>query len=216
MGNETGFFRDGGPLASTVPHDIATRTQRQRILDAMAESCAEKTFAATTIADVVGRAGVSRATFYKHFENKRECFDTAVDFYVEQVQAVGAAAHSDTDSGPEKVRKATAATLEQLAADPAYSRLLIVEAIGVDPTLIERYRSILIEALRVLTDHDAVSQPGASETRRAYGQAQVLVANQILNGQTGELPKLLPDLVYIALLPFVGQEEALKQAQIAR
>jgi AcrR family transcriptional regulator len=45
----------------------------------MTESCAEKTFAATTIADIVGKASISRATFYKHFTNKRECFDAAAD-----------------------------------------------------------------------------------------------------------------------------------------
>lgn len=214
MGNETGFLRDGGPLAPSVPQDIAARTQRQRILDAMAASCEEKTFAATTIADVVGRAGVSRATFYKHFGNKRECFDAAVDSYVELLREAARSAHSGTDSGPEKVRKAIAAVLEQMAAEPAYTRLLIVEAIAVNPMLIDRHRSTLMQALRVSGGPDA--EPTVSETRRAYGQAQVLMATQILDGRTAELPALHPDLVYVALLPFIGQEGALKQAQMAR
>lgn len=214
MANETGFLRDSGPLAPGVPRNIATRTQRQRILDAMAESCAEKTFAATTIADIVGRAGVSRATFYEQFRNKRECFDIAVDSYVKRLHEAAKSAQSDADSGPETVRKAIAAVLEQMAAEPAYSELLVVEAIAVDATLIDRYRSLLIEGLRISGDPNA--EPSANEAHRAYGQAQVLIATQILDDRTAKLPELHPDLVYIALAPFVGQEEALKQAQMAQ
>lgn len=215
MGNETGFLRDGGPLAPSVPEDIALRAQRQRILDAMAESVAEKTFSATTIADVVGRGGISRATFYKHFPGKRECFQAAVDDFVEEMRAAATNARSDTDSGPEQVRKATTAVLELMATRPAYTRLLVVEAISVDPGIIDRYRSILVQALRGAQDESA-SPPTSGDMRTAYGQAQVLLANQVLGGRTAELPMLLPDLVYITLLPFVGQEEALKQAQMTR
>jgi AcrR family transcriptional regulator len=68
-------------LALAVPADVADQSRRQRILDAIAASCAEKTFATTTIADIVGRARVSRATFYKHFKSKRDCFDAALDHF---------------------------------------------------------------------------------------------------------------------------------------
>ena len=60
-------------LRPTIPVDIGERSQRQRILDAMIDSCAEKTYAATTITDIVARAHISRTTFYKHYEDKRAC-----------------------------------------------------------------------------------------------------------------------------------------------
>src|SRR4249919_64194 len=59
-----------GVLDPTIPIDIGEQSQRQRIIDAMIESCAEKTYAATTIADIVKRASISRTTFYKRFPNK--------------------------------------------------------------------------------------------------------------------------------------------------
>jgi AcrR family transcriptional regulator len=65
-------------LRPTTPVDIAERSQRQRILDAMIDSCAEKTYAATTITDIVARARISRTTFYKHYDDKRACFDAAI------------------------------------------------------------------------------------------------------------------------------------------
>ena len=60
----------------------------------MIESCAEKTYAATTIADIVASARISRTTFYKHFADKRECFDAAIDYCIGELEGVAASAHS--------------------------------------------------------------------------------------------------------------------------
>jgi AcrR family transcriptional regulator len=43
---------------------------RRRIIDSALEVFASKGYAATTIEDVVARAGVARGTFYLHFKNK--------------------------------------------------------------------------------------------------------------------------------------------------
>src|ERR1700761_1661375 len=43
---------------------------REAILQAARAVLAEKSYAAMAIEDVIARAGVSRATFYKHFDSK--------------------------------------------------------------------------------------------------------------------------------------------------
>ena len=73
-------------LDPTIPIDIGERSQRQRIIEAMIECCAEKTYAATTIADIVGRASISRTTFYKRFAGKRACFDARLDWCLDELQ----------------------------------------------------------------------------------------------------------------------------------
>lgn len=90
MRHEIGSIGEPGVLMPTVPADIGARLQRQRILDGMAASCAEKTFAKTTIGDIVERAAISRATFYKHFANKEECFEAAVEQFVEELEEAAA------------------------------------------------------------------------------------------------------------------------------
>ena len=40
------------------------------MMDAMAELCSERGYAATKIADVVSRAGVARKTLYDNFSGK--------------------------------------------------------------------------------------------------------------------------------------------------
>src|SRR6266536_1610772 len=58
----------------SLPRDVVVRSQRTRMLRALIEVVAEKGYAATTVADVIGRAGVSRTTFYQQFKDKEDCF----------------------------------------------------------------------------------------------------------------------------------------------
>jgi AcrR family transcriptional regulator len=203
-------------LDPTLPPDFGAGAQWQRIVDAMIECCAEKTYAATTIADIVKRASISRTTFYKRFANKRACFDAALDSCLAELQGAAAAARDPADSPPEAVRKAAAATLHAMAAKPALAQLVMGDSVTVEPVILERYRSLLIPALENLWDEAGEPRrAGASDPRVAFGRAQVLVFNQIAAGRTSRLPELLPELVYIALLPFAGHEEAARQAQLA-
>src|SRR5213080_4602099 len=62
-----------------LERDVVLASQRGRMLGAMADAVASKSYAATTVADVVAGAGVSRKTFYEHFRDKEECFLAAFD-----------------------------------------------------------------------------------------------------------------------------------------
>jgi AcrR family transcriptional regulator len=214
--NNHGFIgAERGVLAHTVPHDIVIVSQRQRVLGAIADCCAEKTFAATTIADIVARAGVSRRTFYKLFANKQTCFEAAVNAFGEEIAATVAEARSDEDPWPDAIRKTIAAVLELLASKPALTKLALIEAVGVQPHLINGYWEMVVDKLRIPRPPDKEDALPADAARIAVGTAQVLIAQQVATGRTKQLPSLLPDLVYIAVLPFVGQEEALAQARLA-
>jgi AcrR family transcriptional regulator len=179
----------------------------------MVECCAEKTYAATTIADIVKRASISRTTFYKRFPNKRACFDGALDHCLEVLRVTAAAAHERSDPPAEAVRKAAAATLGTMAAQPALAQLVMGDAITVEPAIVERYRQLVIPALEGLWDAAGEPKRSYADPRLAFGRAQVLVFSQIAAGRSAQLPDLLPEIVYIALLPFAGHDEAAREAQ---
>lgn len=203
-------------LTASAPDELRRDTQRERIVEAMIESCAEKTYAATTIADIVKRASISRTTFYKRFENKRACFDAALDSCIVEIRAAAAAAHDPSDSPSEAVRKAVGAVLDLMAEKPAIAQLAMSDAITVEPAILERYRSLLIPALANLWEEaGGPRRPKAADPLLAFGRAQVLIFSQIAAGRTDRLPDLLPEIVYIALLPFAGHDEATRQAQLA-
>jgi AcrR family transcriptional regulator len=211
------FERETGVLDPSVPQDIGAQARRWRILCAMADACAEKSFAKTTIADIVSRASISRATFYKLFRNKRECFDEAVEAFVEELEETAAEARADAEPGLDTLERVVAAVLDLLAARPSHAKLLLIEAPTVDPSVIGRYRSMVLGALRGQWGSGrGDGEPPGADPSIAFGRAQVLLADHVAAGRADRLPALLPEVMYVALLPFVGQEEALGHAKLGR
>jgi AcrR family transcriptional regulator len=206
----------GSVLRPSTPLDIGRQAQRQRIIDAMIESCAEKTFAATTITDIVGRARISRTTFYKQFDDKRACFDATLDHCLEQLRELAATAYSPDDAPADAARKAATAVIKDLAARPGVAQLLTGDAIAVDPGVVERYRKVTIPALEGLWAREGGEVELRSDPRLAFGQAQVLILNQISIGRPEDLPELLPEIVYLAVSPFAGHDEAIRQSRLAQ
>jgi AcrR family transcriptional regulator len=205
----------GSVLDPTIPIDIGERSQRQRIVEAMVECCAEKTYAATTIADIVSQASISRTTFYKRFAGKRECFDAALDWCIDEMRAAATDSCLSSDPPSTAVRKGAAATLDLMTSNPALTQLLLGEAVSVEPAVIDRYRELLIPVLEKLWLDAGEPRRGRNDPCLALGRAQVLIFSQIVAGQSEQLSELLPEIVYVALLPFVGHEEALSQARLA-
>ena len=56
-----------------LPPELVERNQRERLVAAMAEVCAERGYAESSVAEIAKRAGVSTASFYRQFKDRREC-----------------------------------------------------------------------------------------------------------------------------------------------
>lgn len=209
---ESASARQSSVLTPSVPRDIGTRSQRQRILDAMAVVVAEKTFSAATIADIVGQASISRATFYKHFVDKRECLDAATKSFVADLQETATRAGSSVEQGPNAVRQAIAAILEHLAGNPSYANLVLINAPILEPSILTSHRELAVEGLKAQWDADEAGRWPGADASIAFGSAHVLIADYLVTDRAEQLPQLLPEISYIMLLPFVGHEEALAQA----
>src|SRR3954451_4843452 len=82
-----------------LERDVVLASQRGRMVGAMADAVAAKGYAATTVADGVARAVVSRKTFYEHFRDKEECFLAAFDTGVDLLLDTIVAAHPEGDDG---------------------------------------------------------------------------------------------------------------------
>jgi AcrR family transcriptional regulator len=181
----------------------------------MIDCCAEKTYTATTIADLVSRASVSRTTFYKLFTDKRDCFDAAVTQCIDRIAATLAAAAAGYDSPGEATRHATAAGLQLLAAEPELALVLGGDVVAVDPDLVDGYGQFVIPALEAIWAEAGQPPRKRSSPGLALGRAQLLVFHEVAAGRPERLPALVPDIVYLAVAPFAGHDEALRQARLA-
>ncbi len=156
------------------PHRLARdevlASQRGRLLDAIAEVVAVKGYGATSVADVIGRAGVSRKTFYEHFRDKEACFLAAYDTGVEVLMA--------TMRAGDPIR----AYLETLSAEPAFARTFLIEIGAAGPRAIERRQQVHEAFAATISD--------GPEALAVVGALNEVVTREVAAGRTGRLPQL--------------------------
>jgi len=194
-------------------------SQRERILGSMAKSCAEKGYGATTIADICTAAGVSRATFYELFKDKEDCFHAAMELSLADAMGTMVSVYSPDKPWATMVREGTAAFLGLLASRPTFARMAMIEAPASGERAFQLYASgkRVLQALLERGRDDPLEEEAipSSAARAALSAAESLIVGQILTGNTTRLMELLPDIVYITTVPYLGQEEALRQAREA-
>ena len=124
--------------AHGIPSDVVARNQRERLVAAVAEACAEHGYAETTVADLTHRAGVSTATFYKLFAGKRECaLEAHRELLARLLEEVDRACAAQAGWG-ERARAGVHTALGLLAGDAPTARLLTVEVMALGPLGAER------------------------------------------------------------------------------
>jgi AcrR family transcriptional regulator len=120
-------------------------SQRGRLLAAMVQVVTDKGYAATTVADVVERAGVSRRTFYEMFPDKETCFiaayDTGVEIMLGRLRAAIAAV--PREDWRARARAAVTTYMEVLAEEPAFAWALHVEIVGAGSIALARRAQML-------------------------------------------------------------------------
>jgi AcrR family transcriptional regulator len=202
-----------------LSREDVTNSQRQRLLEAMAVVCARRTYAATTIAEVVETAGVSRATFYELFHDKEDCFVAAMDDWIRMLAAAiqpVVYAERDGSGWPGKLRDVISALLEFIAAKPEHATAAIVEALAAGDRAYDRYSAAAHLLVSQLDQGRAFMRAGPSPpsgtARAIVGGGESLIVAELGSGRGDRVPELLPDILYLALTPYVGQETALEHA----
>jgi AcrR family transcriptional regulator len=178
----------------------------------MVRVAAEKGYAATTITEVAEVAGVSTATFYDLFDDKEECFLDAFGAVSDVVIAHVSDAYEAAagEPWPERIVAALGALLQLLSSEADIARLTMVEVSAAEPAR-ERYGEMLsrfttfLEEGREFSDQNDLPPDTA---RFAVGAATSLIFDEIRAGRGPELERMLPDLVFAVLMPYLGSDAA--------
>lgn len=116
----------------------------------MTDSVAEKGYAATSVADVLRGAGVSRETFYQQFSDKLDCFMSAFEVagtvLIERLEAAAspapepeAEAQAQADEPFDRFVRGFDAYIEALTTtDRAVARVFLVEVHAAGPDAVRR------------------------------------------------------------------------------
>jgi AcrR family transcriptional regulator len=190
---------------------LVVRSQRERLLAAVVRVTAANGYEATSVSDILKEAGVGRETFYELFEDKRDCMLAAHALLVDHLQATVSTAYDEPGPWGARVRKAVAAMLGWFAADPDAARVMLVELAAVGTASRERFRQDFDRFVKLLDDGRDASEPAPARPRAAelaVGGGLARVYEEVVQDRSAELPKLLPELTYEMLVPFLGEEAA--------
>ncbi len=208
-----------------LPRELVERSQRERLLAAVVRLVAAKGYAETTVADVLEASAVGRETFYELFDDKRDCFLAAHTILMEDLLAHGTEAFEQPGPWPTRARRGLAAILEWFASDPDVARVLMVEVAATGPAAQDRFWTSFQRVTAILDagleesgpSPDSSSGPGSPNVSSiAAGAVYARIYEEILTGRAAELPKLLPELVFHLLVPFLGEDRAREEERKAR
>jgi AcrR family transcriptional regulator len=197
----------------------SNQPDRIRIMEAMMRLAASRGYEATTVDEVIERAGVTPESFDRLFADKEDCFlqayDSGLDLLVAQVSNAWEAAAGRP--WPERVTAGLRALLELFASEVDVARMAVIEVTALGEEARMRYHAALS---RFDTFVDAGREVSAQarglppETARfAIGGATTLIFDEIRGGRGSELERKLPDLVFAVTMPYLGAAGAEAEMQ---
>lgn len=196
----------------------STESRRQLILEAMVRVVGRKGYKLTSVADVIEEAGTSRTTFYKHFDDKHECFLAAYDMAVERILDEVVANCDGEQSWPERVRGGLTTIVDLFALDPELARTAIVEVAAAGADARQRHWNAITRFTEFLEDGRQLAggrELPDSIALMAAGAVSGLIFDELLTGRAERLPELLPDLLFAMLVPYIGPSAAAEEMRRA-
>ena len=195
------------------PAEETVQIQRARLLHATAASVYTKGYAAVSVTDIVNRAQVSRGVFYDQFPNKQTAAYWAAQLGFEIGITSFAEAFFATSDWPTGIWDGAQALTQACRAAPALTYLAYVEAdaLGAETKWVFSGRVLTFTVLL-----------HAGFRHRTDGPALPRLTPQVLACATLELlyreqphhfARLLPQLAYMNLAPFLGAHAATRLVQ---
>jgi AcrR family transcriptional regulator len=178
-------------------------SQRGRLICAVADAVAAKGYAATSVADIIDLAGVSRRTFYEHFGDKEDCFLASYDTGAQSIYDAMLRSAEGHDSWEEILDAVFGTWLAFLDADLAFTRAYMIEFWAAGDAARERWKARrertagLLTALhtRAREEDPAIVPVSDTIVAAVVGGVNRVVISHVLEDTDEPLTELKPELL---------------------
>lgn len=176
----------------------------------MLEAVGAQGYEQTTVQDAIAQAGLYRQAFYDNFEDKEDCYLHALDAGSELIEVAMREAATGETTWRGQLRGALDGLLSFLDEEPGIGRALLVEVHAAGGRAVEKRTAAMQRAAAMMdgareeSDDDA---PAISAEAVVAGILAVLHTRLSARQENG-FSLLLPELMYLAVLPYFGAEAA--------
>lgn len=184
--------------------------KRQRILRGMLLSVGTHGYERTTVQDAITNAGLYRQAFYDNFEDKQGCYLQAIDAGAAWIELAMRQAAAGEATWRGRLRGALGGLLTYLDEQPEIGRALIVEVHAAGPAAVEKRTEAMERAAAMMDlarEESEDAAPAISAEAVVAGILAVLHTRLAARQEEG-FAQLLPELMYLAVLPYFGAEVA--------
>jgi AcrR family transcriptional regulator len=185
---------------------------RRRIAAAAISLIGSYGYAATSVAMICERARTRRSHFDRCFAGKEDCFLTIHDEVGSELCERVDAAHEGAASWHDRLWAAGWAAMRFFGEDPIRARFLIVEVNGAGSGAQQRRDRILQGLAEIVDGGRGEAEEGRTVSRCTAeivsGAIYGTVLGRIEAGAVERGEDFLPELVYMAVLPYLGSQAA--------
>ncbi|HET6509921.1 MAG TPA: TetR/AcrR family transcriptional regulator [Baekduia sp.] len=195
--------------------------QRRRVLEAVADVSSTAGYGPMTVEDIVVTAGISRRSFYDLFTSKDDAFLASLDDATEQLFAAIKDTQDQSAGFAVRIEACLRALLKHFSERPSYADMCLVQVMSAGPDAVDRRNDALRRFAALICGVAEEEIPKRGRPPEIIAEAIVggiyeILYARVLNGRIDKLPELLPDLMYSALLPYVGPDQAIEQQRRLR
>lgn len=158
-------------------------SQEGRLICAVADAVAANGYAETSVADIIALAGVSRRTFYEHFEDKEACFLASYDTGAKAIFDAMAVVAAGLREWREILDASFSTWLEFLQADLAFTRAYMIEFWAAGDAARERWK--------VRRDRTGALLKRTHEQARAEDPSVVPVSDTVVSAVVGGINRVV-------------------------
>jgi len=178
------------------------------MLSAAVEVVEEVGYARMTVAQVIGRARVSRRTFYDFFADREECFLAVFEEALSRVRLRASEAYEEERSWRDGIRSGLATLLSFIDEEPALARLSMIETLGAGERVLKRRSQLLAEVADVIDRgrlaSSATRNPPEITAEAVVGAVCTVLQTHVLEGRKDSATALLGPLMSVIVLPYLG------------
>lgn len=176
----------------------------------MLESVGTRGYEQTSVQHVVARAGLYRQAFYDSFEGKEDCYLQAIDAGSAWIELAMREAALGETTWRGQLRGALFGLLNFLEEQPGVGRALLVEVHAAGPRAVEKRTEAMERAATMMDGAREESLGTAPEISAEAVVAGILAVlhTRLSTDQASNFMQLLPELMYLAVLPYFGPDAA--------
>lgn len=180
--------------------------KRQRILLGMLRAVGQQGYERTSVQDALSAAGVYRQAFYDNFDDKEDCYLQAIDAGSAWIELAMREAAGGETTWRRQLRGALRGLLRFLDEEPEVGRAVLVEVHAAGSRAVGKRTEAMERAVAMV---DRAREEGGDTAPAISAEAVVagilaVLHTRLSGDRDDDFESLLPELMYLAVLPYFG------------